>query len=150
MEVAQTPAYQDIESTGFLTRNGRYLPGLGAFVQVKRRVFTNASASKNAVCVTYRSFYTRRLSSRRYNAVQHGIPKQEASETPSWCSSFGAHSTFIGSRSEMLHCCSYVKIWSSGGQLLWTTSTGLQLPLLMKMQMWWRPSGKAWSVVNVI
>ncbi len=38
VEVAQTPACQDIESTGFLTRNGWYHYGLGALVQVKRRL----------------------------------------------------------------------------------------------------------------
>ncbi len=38
VEVAQTPACQDIESTGFLTRNGQYLHGLGALVRVKRRL----------------------------------------------------------------------------------------------------------------
>ncbi len=31
--------------------------------------------------------------------MQFNIPKQEASETPSWCGSIGAHSAFIGSRS---------------------------------------------------
>ncbi len=49
VEVAQTTACQDIESTGFLTRIRTVSSGLGAFVQLKRRDFTNASASRNAV-----------------------------------------------------------------------------------------------------
>lgn len=92
--------------------------------------------------------------------MQFNIPKQEASETaPSWCGSIGAHSAFIGSwstcvrppagdmmltdLSEMLLHGNVHRFgrrecedmtWS-GGQLLLNTSTGLQLPLLMAMQM---------------
>ncbi len=40
-----------------------------------------------------------------------------------------------------------VKTWSCGGQLLLTISTGLQLPLLMEILMWWRLSGTAWSAM---
>jgi len=43
VEVAKTPAYQDIESTGF------YLSFLVRFLQVKRQDFSSASASKNVV-----------------------------------------------------------------------------------------------------
>ena len=51
MEVAQTPACQDTESTGFLTgeKNGAISCAWVCFVQLKRRDFSSVSATKNAV-----------------------------------------------------------------------------------------------------
>ncbi|KAI2666787.1 Retrovirus-related Pol polyprotein from transposon 17.6 [Labeo rohita] len=51
----------------------------------------------NEPIVFSRSNYTGGLSSRRYDGAQHGMQKQELNEAQSWCGSFGAHSTFIGS-----------------------------------------------------
>ncbi len=52
VEVAQTPACQDIESTGFLTRNRTVSSGsrcVCAAEETGTGGFTNASASNNAV-----------------------------------------------------------------------------------------------------
>ena len=51
MEVAQTLACQDTESTGFLTRkkNGALFRAWVCFVQLKRQDVSSASATKNAV-----------------------------------------------------------------------------------------------------
>lgn len=39
-------------------------------------------------------------------------------------------------------------VWGSGGQPLLTTCTGRQLPLLMEIHVWWRPSGSAWWTMS--
>ncbi len=60
---------------------------------------TNSSLSGHRVHRFPNEKWTVTSRPRCISVLQHGIPKQEASETPSWCGSFGAHSTFIESRS---------------------------------------------------
>ncbi len=97
VEVALTTACQDIESTGFLTRNWTVYSGPGCVCAGEE---TGPSLmhllKKNAVVCNLMITLHRRIIFPPI-WVPHGMPKQEPSETR--CGFFGAHSTFIGSRS---------------------------------------------------